>query len=133
MAKPKKPSIFEKQGKVDKDEKVADDERGQFLDESEEHSDTPEEVETKMRVGGAEVNVYSSEGREELIEDDEVSNWEEGFAEGEANPELAHCAACGSVLSQKEENIIEREIQHVKYMFCSKVCASNGVQHAKKG
>jgi hypothetical protein len=129
MAKPKKPSIYERPGKTDKDDKVADDEREQFLDESEEHSG---EVETKMRSGYSEVNVYTSEGREELIEDDEVSTWEEGFAEGETEPEIAHCAACGSVLSQKEENVIEREIQHVRYMFCSRKCAASGVQHAKK-
>lgn len=129
--KPKKGSIYERPGKQDKDEKVNDESREQFLDESEEHIERPEEVKKKMHVGEKEVNVYTSEGREELIEEGEIAGWEEGFSEGEASSE-AHCGACGSALGQKADNVVEREINHVRYLFCCKECAAKGVDHAKK-
>jgi len=130
MAKKKKESIFEKPGKQEKDEQT--DEVPMGFKEHEEHDETPDELESKMRVGGKEVDVYTTEGREELMEEDEVAGWEEGFAEGEDNPELAHCAHCGNVLSQDEEKVIEREIDHTTYLFCSAACATKGVKHAKK-
>ena len=112
------------------DEKVVEQPEG--VSEHDEHTDTPEEIEHKMHVGDVEVDMYSTEGRDELMEDDEITELEQGFAEGEDNPELAHCAGCGKVLSQDESKIIEREIDHKTALFCSDACASAGIQHGKK-
>jgi hypothetical protein len=127
----KKDSIFEKPGEQDKDDAVEESPE-QFRDEEEEHGETPEERGGKMREGSANIDVYSEEGREELVEEDEVASWEEGFVEGEANPEIAHCAQCGKVLGQEESKIIEQESDHMMYVFCSAVCADKGVKHGKK-
>jgi endogenous inhibitor of DNA gyrase (YacG/DUF329 family) len=116
--------------KPDDSEEFVGEENG--FREGGEHEELPEEVEHRMHVGGAEVDVYSEEGREELMENDEVTELEEGFAKGEENPELAHCAACGKVLSQDESKIVEREVQNETRLFCSDKCAQTGVQHGKK-
>jgi hypothetical protein len=129
MPKKKAGTIFDKPKEEDAEEVSG--EPGGFK-ELDEHDETPEEVKHKMHAGGAEVDVYTEEGREELMEDDEVSEWEEGFAEGETDPEKAHCAACGKVLSQDESKVVEREINHIIYNFCCDKCAAAGVQHAKK-
>lgn len=128
--KPAKPSIFERQGKVDRDDEISEELEG--FREHEEHDGTPDDFEAKLHSGEAETDVYTEEGREELIEDDEVSEWEEGFSRGEDEPELAHCAACGRVLSQDSSRLVEREINHITYVFCSKQCANKGLVHAKK-
>ncbi len=124
-----KPSIFDKPKKED---------AGEFSEEKEgfkepgEHSGTKEEYREKINEGSADADVYTEEGREELMEDDEVAEWEEGFSEGEAEPEKAHCAACGKVLGQDESKIVEREINHKIWNFCCDKCAQAGIQHAKK-
>lgn len=108
-----KQSPFEKR-KTD-DEEISDDKDT----EGDEHDETPEEVKVKMHIGGKEVDTYTEEGREELMEDDEVSPAEEGFAEGEEEAEKAHCAGCGKVLGQDKKTIIEKEFDHEKVLFCS--------------
>lgn len=129
MADKKKPSIFDKPKEED---------AGEFSEEKEgfkepgEHSGTKEDYQEKIDEGGADADVYTEEGREELMEDDEVADWEEGFSEGETEPEKAHCAACGKVLGQDESKIVEREINHKIWNFCCDKCASAGIQHAKK-
>ena len=129
MAKNKAGSIFDKPKKEDAEE-LSGEPNG--YKEGDEHDETPEEMEQKMSTGEAETDVYSEEGREELMEDDEVSEWEEGFAEGEAEPEKAHCAGCGKVLGQDKSKIVEKEVKHTIYYFCCDKCASAGIQHAKK-
>lgn len=124
----KKESVFD-QRKSD-DEEISDEPKG--FREKDEHDETHEEVEIKMHVGGKEVDMYTEEGREELMEDDEISVSEEGFAEGEEEPEKAHCAGCGKVLSQNKDTIIEKEFDNITLLFCSEKCASAGRQHAKK-
>ena len=125
----KKPTIFDKPKEEDAEE-ISEEPMG--FREHEEHEETPEEFEAKMHIGGAEVDMYTEEGREELMEDDEIADWEEGFAEGEDEPEKAHCAGCGKVLGQDKSRIVEREISHITYFFCSDRCAKAGIQHAKK-
>ncbi|MEM2916323.1 MAG: hypothetical protein QXT19_03130 [Candidatus Woesearchaeota archaeon] len=129
MPKKKAVTIFDKPKEEDAEE-ISEEPEG--FRELEEHPENPEEFRQKMDVGGAEIDVYTEEGREELMEDDEVAEWEEGFAEGEREPEKAHCAGCGKVLSQDESKIVEREIDHIIYNFCSDKCAKAGLQHAKK-
>ena len=125
MPKKQKETIFEKP-KQDDEEMVGEQEGFR------EHEEHPDEIEHTMRVGGAEVDVYTEEGREELKDDDEVADWEEGFSKGEDDPELAHCAHCGKVLGQDQSSVIERESDHVTYLFCSAACADKGVKHGKK-
>ena len=63
--------------------------------EPEEHEESADEVEQKMRTGEKVADVYSEEGREELIEADEISEREEGFsegAEGKGDPHVGHAA-----------------------------------------
>jgi len=115
-------TIFE--GDLKKEGVVA--EKDEFL-ESEEHKESSDEIETKMHTGEKEVDVYTEEGREELMEDDEVSPREEAFAEGAtARGGQGKCAHCGKVLSQQQDDVIEREIDHKITFFCSNECASKG-------
>ena len=63
--------------------------------EPEEHEESADAVEQKMHIGEKEVDVYSEEGREELVEGDEISEKEEGFsegAEGKGDPHVGHSA-----------------------------------------
>ncbi len=101
-------------------------EKEEFL-ESEEHAESSDDVETKMHIGEKDADVYTEEGREELLEDDQVSPREEAFSEGATDRGgQGKCAACGKVLSQNQEEIIEREIDHKPVFFCSNECASKG-------
>jgi hypothetical protein len=117
----KKGSIFEK----DRDSEFID-EPEEFL-EGDEHSDSHEEHEIKIHVGGQEADVYTEEGREELTEDEgEISAWEEGFSEGAEGSESAHCENCDKPLGDREENVIEKEVKGKILLFCSEKCAKAG-------
>jgi len=74
-------------------------------------------------------DVYSEEGREDLVDDDEISPGEEGFMEG-ANGygQGAKCRKCGKVL---DDDFIETEIDDEIYRFCSDECAEKYMK--KKG
>jgi hypothetical protein len=121
-----KESVFEKRKTDDGDISEEKDTEG------DEHDETPEEVESDMSTGKKDADTYTEEGREELLEDDEVSPAEEGFAEGEEEAEKAHCAGCGKVLSQDKKTLIEKEFDHKIVLFCSDQCAKAGRQHGKK-
>ena len=69
----------------------------------------------------AEEDVYSGEGRNDLVEDDEISAEEEGFMEGaEDDGQNAKCAKCGKLL--KKQNLVEKEIEGEVKWFCSEQC-----------
>lgn len=88
--------------------------------------ETTEEVEQQMDVGEKEEEVYSEEGREKLIEDAEIEDWEEGFMEGaEQRGEQHCCEECGKLLGEEETEIIEREFDGEIKWFCSS-------EHAQK-
>ena len=112
-----------------KDDEPVVGKKEEFL-EAEEHAETSDEVSESMRVSEKDVDVYTEEGREELVEADEISAGEEGFSEGAENSELAHCAACGSVMGQDEKKVVEQVRNHVQYVFCSQACAKKGARHA---
>ncbi len=117
----KKGSIFEK----DKDSEFVD-EPEEFL-EPEEHAETHDEAKIKISIGDKEADVYTAEGREELtVDGDEIAPWEEGFAEGAAGSESAHCENCDKTLGDREESIIEREVKGKILLFCSEKCAKAG-------
>ncbi len=66
-------------------------------------------------------DVYSEEGRESLVEDDEISPEEEGFMEGaNGGGQGAKCRRCGAILG---DDFIEKEIDGEIYRFCSDECA----------
>jgi hypothetical protein len=122
----KKGSIFEK----DKDSEFVD-EPEEFL-EDEEHAGSHEDVEVKIHVGEKEADVYTEEGREELaVDEGEIAPWEEGFSEGAAGSESAHCEHCDKPIGDREENVFEREVGGKLMLFCSEKCAKAGVLKKK--
>lgn len=73
--------------------------------------------------GEHEPDIYDAEGREELEENDEITEREEGFVEGfEEGEHEAKCAECGVVLVDKD--VIEEDLNGEHYLFCSEECAS---------
>lgn len=73
--------------------------------------------------GEHEPDIYDAEGREELEENDEITEREEGFVEGfEEGEHEAKCAECGYVLT--DENFVEEELDGKHYRFCCDECAS---------
>ena len=75
--------------------------------------------------GTPDSDIYNKGGEEELVEDDEISDAEEGFMEGfEHGEHQVKCAECKKILTDLEEDeIIEEEINNETYRFCSKECA----------
>jgi len=104
-------------------------EKEEFSDEESfaEEDETPsEKLQSEMESGKREEEVYSEEGREKLVEDDEIEDWEQGFMEGaEGRGEQASCAYCGKLLGEDEKNIVEREFNGEIKWFCS-------AEHAQK-
>lgn len=79
---------------------------------------TQEEIEGEE----GEKDIYSEEGREDLVEDDEIEPWEQGFMQGaEGGGQGAKCRKCGKPLIDKE--IVEKEIDDENYRFCCEECA----------
>jgi hypothetical protein len=69
-----------------------------------------------------EPDVYESEGRENLVEDDEMSAEEEGFLQGaEGMGQDAKCRKCGKILMEAD-NVIEKELKGEVLRFCSEEC-----------
>ncbi len=66
-------------------------------------------------------DIYSEEGREEQLDDDEISPREEGFMEGAHDDgQGAKCRKCGKILM---DDFIERKVDDEIYRFCSDECA----------
>ncbi|OYT32393.1 hypothetical protein DRJ22_04665 [Candidatus Woesearchaeota archaeon] len=114
-------------------EEFPDPDSAEFL-EPEESSEVEEHV-NKITVGDEEADVYTEEGREILTEGAEMQPWEEGFSEGASDiGHLAVCAHCGKVLSDNDEEIVERKFNNKIYRFCSEKCAQAGpnLEHEKE-
>lgn len=79
---------------------------------------TKEERKRKIGEGDLEENIYSEEGREEMLEeDDEITDLDEGFMKGyEEGAKSAKCPICGEVIGY---DFVEREIDDDVYRFCS--------------
>lgn len=85
----------------------------------------PEDKELEMELGEAEETVYDSAGRNELVEDDEIDPWEEGFMEGaEKDGQRGKCAYCGGALVDRE-NVYEKTVEGERRYYCSS-------EHAEK-
>ncbi|PIN86747.1 hypothetical protein COV19_03355 [Candidatus Woesearchaeota archaeon CG10_big_fil_rev_8_21_14_0_10_44_13] len=96
------------------------------MDDDMADDEVPEVEESSTQEG-----VYSDEGREDLVEDDEISAEEEGFMEGaEDNGQHAKCANCGKAI--KKQNTIEKEIDGDIKWFCSEHCVDKYEEKAKE-
>lgn len=92
-----------------------------------------EKTREKIAKGKKEEDVYSEEGREELLEDDEIEPFEEGFMEGaEGRGKKNCCAECGKLLGEDTENIYEREFDGELKLFDSEEHAENYAKRMKK-
>ena len=88
------------------------------------------EEEEGKEEGTLEEDVYTAEGREELLEEDEINEVEEGFAEGyeQGDTEIT-CQNCGKMLT--DEHVIKRSFNGQDYFFCSISCAENFINKKK--
>ncbi|MBU0461263.1 MAG: DUF2116 family Zn-ribbon domain-containing protein [Nanoarchaeota archaeon] len=83
---------------------------------------TEDEIDQSMEEGELDEDVYTEEGRENLLEDDEIEEWEEGFMEGaDELGQQGKCASCGGVLDM--DNTVEEELEGELRWFCSERCA----------
>jgi len=70
---------------------------------------------------GDDKDIYSEEGREELVDSDEISPAEEGFMEGaDGDGQGAKCRKCGKILM---DDFIEKRFGEEIFRFCSDECA----------
>jgi len=87
--------------------------------------------EDEFEEGKFEEDVYTEKGREELIENDEISDAEEGFVQGfEEEEKLVECANCKKILVT--EDFVEKNIDEDIIRFCSDECAEEYVLSRKK-
>ncbi|MBS3121811.1 hypothetical protein J4434_02925 [Candidatus Woesearchaeota archaeon] len=67
--------------------------------------------------------IYSDEGREEMLDNDEIDSFEEGFMQGaEMDGQKAKCRKCGRILINPKSTV-EREVNGKLIWFCSEKCA----------
>lgn len=65
---------------------------------------------------GDEFGIYSEEGRKDQIDDDEITDLDEGFMKGyEGGEKMAKCSLCKVVLGL---DFVEREINREIHRFC---------------
>ena len=104
----------------------AADEQGILPEESE------DEVESKMKQGEKDEDIYSKKGRDLLEEDDEIEPWEEGFMEG-ANDlgQLGKDALTGQPLMGADD-VVELEWEGKLYRFVSRKNAEEFMKRRKK-
>ncbi len=95
----------------------------QFLDDEEEDEKAPEDIVEGMHKGEKDEDVYSEEGLDEELEDDEISDWEQGFMEGELHSgRFAECYTCAKILDNIAEDIFIKEDDDEKHYYCSEEC-----------
>lgn len=67
-------------------------------------------------------DIYSEQGREDLVEDDAIEPWEEGFMRGaEGLDQDSKCRQCKDVFIGPD-SVIEVEINGELMRFCSEEC-----------
>jgi len=87
--------------------------------------------EDEFEEGKFEEDVYTEKGREELVENDEISDAEEGFVQGfEEEEKLTECANCKKILVTGD--FVEKEIDGDIVRFCSGGCAEEYTISKKK-
>jgi len=115
-----------KNGNSENDEFYASEEQGILSEES------SEEILQDMESGEKDEDPDTPEGREKLVEDDEVADWEAGFSEG-ANEEgqLAKDALTGEPLMDVDD-VVETKIDGRLYRFVNKVNAQKFREKKRK-
>lgn len=84
-----------------------------------------DEEDEAIHEGEMDSDTSTEAGREELMENDEISPEEEAFSEGaEETGGKGGCAYCGKPLSQDKKNVVEKEIDGETLWFCCSACAS---------
>ncbi len=84
----------------------------------EHHRETSGEMKEEMETGEIDEDLYTEEGREQQVEEDEVEPWEAGFTEGASEEgQLAKDALTGKPLVDVE--VVEAEIGGRVYRFAS--------------
>ena len=74
-----------------------------------------------IELGKKEESPYTESGREVELDDDSLTDVDEGFMKGyEKDGTVAKCATCGKILGK---DIVEREFDGTIYRFCSGTCA----------
>jgi len=102
-----------------KDDEPKVGEKDGFIEDTDEREETSDEKKAMMDEGKLDEDPYSKEGREKLVEDGEMKDWEQGFAEGaEGGGRDAKCRYCGKIIVEKE-GIVEKEIEGELCFFCS--------------
>lgn len=100
----------------DEDEKLEvypDEEQGILKEE------TSDEKKAKMKLGEEDEDIYSKEGQEEEVEEDEIEPWEAGFMKGASGPgQLGKDALTGKPLMDVED-VVEMEIEGKSYRFAN--------------
>ena len=92
----------------------------------------PEDAELMRETGRRDEDIYDEEGREGLLEDDEIEPWEQGFMEGaEGGGQDAKCRQCGRVLMGPEDTV-EKRIKGHLLLFCSELCSENFEDHLEE-
>ena len=87
--------------------------------------------EDEFEEGKSEEDVYTEKGREELMENDEISDTEEGFVQGfEEQEKVVECTNCKKILVT--EDFVEEEIDGDVVRFCSDECAEEYVLSKKR-
>ena len=90
---------------------------------SSKHKKSLEEEENEIKEGDIEEEVYSEAGREEMEEEDEITDLDEGFMKGyDEGTKMVKCPTCGKIL---EKDFVEMEIDDEVYRFCCE-------EHAEK-
>ena len=68
-------------------------------------------------------DIYSEKGREDLVEDDAIEPWEEGFMRGaEGLGQEAKCGNCGETF-MSTQTVVEIDVNGEVVRFCSVECA----------
>ena len=81
--------------------------------------ETLEEKKRKVIAGDKNDDIYTEEGQEVEVEEDEIEPWEEGFMKGASGPgQLAKDALTGKPLMDVED-VVEMEINGKLYRFAS--------------
>ncbi len=71
-----------------------------------------------------EKDIYSDEGREDLVEDDAIEPWEQGFMQGaEGLGQDAKCRRCGKIF-MGPDSVLETEVEGEVMRFCSDDCVN---------
>src|SRR3989344_9599216 len=86
-----------------------------------EDKETEEQLKEEMKEGELDEDVYSDEGTKLLVDDDEITDLEEGFMEGyreasHGKGHLAKCSQCGRIVTDK---FVEIQKEHDVFRFCS--------------